>query len=104
MKIHINDLTFKCIIGILDFERVTKQKVVINLSFEYKFQRNEFIDYSEISKLIKQTMKKKKFLLIEDALIYIETKLYKLYKINHFIITISKPNILQDCLVSVSNK
>ena len=103
MTIYVNDLTFKCIIGILDFERVTKQKVVINLSFEYAFKRNEFIDYSEISKLVKKTMKKKKFLLIEDALINIEKKLYKLYKINNFNITITKPTILKDCIVSVSN-
>lgn len=32
MKIEIEQLTFKCIIGILDFERVKKQKVIINLS------------------------------------------------------------------------
>ena len=104
MKIHINDLTFKCIIGILDFERVSKQKIVINVSFNYTFKRNEFIDYSEISKLIKKTMKKKKFLLLEDAIIHIETKLYKLYKISNFSITISKPDILKDCIVSLSNK
>ena len=37
MKIDIENLEFKCIIGILDFERVKKQKVIINLSFEYDF-------------------------------------------------------------------
>ena len=29
MKIEIEQLTFKCIIGILDFERVKKQKVIL---------------------------------------------------------------------------
>ena len=103
MKVEIKDLNFKCIIGILDFERVKKQKVIINLSFEYKFEKNIFIDYSEISSLVEKQMKKKKFLLIEDAISFLETKLYKLYKINNLIIKISKPTILKNCIVSVSN-
>lgn len=103
MKVEIKDLSFKCIIGILDFERVKKQKVIINLSFEYKFEKNIFIDYSEISSLVENQMKKKKFLLIEDAISFLETKLYKLYKINNLIIKISKPTILKNCIVSVSN-
>lgn len=103
MKVEIKDLSFKCIIGILDFERVKKQKVIINLSFEYKFEKNIFIDYSEISSLVEKQMKKKKFLLIEDAISFLETKLYKLYKINNLIIKISKPTILKNCIVSVSN-
>jgi dihydroneopterin aldolase len=103
MKIEIKDLTFKCIIGILDFERVKKQKVVINISFEYKFKKDVFIDYSEISSLVESKMKKKKFLLIEDAIIFLKAKLYKKYQINNLLIYISKPNILKNCIVSVSN-
>jgi len=103
MKIEINDLSFKCIIGILDFERLKKQKVIVNLSFEYEFKQDFFIDYSEISDLVEIQMKKKKFLLIEDAIINLEAKLYKLYKINNLNITISKPTILKNCIVSVSN-
>ncbi|WP_121627564.1 dihydroneopterin aldolase [Poseidonibacter antarcticus] len=103
MKIEIKDLSFKCIIGILDFERKKKQKVIINISFEYKFKENEFIDYSEISSFVEKQMKKRKFLLIEDAIIFFKTNLYKLYKINNLNIHISKPNILKNCTVSVSN-
>lgn len=47
MKIDIENLEFKCIIGILDFERVKKQKVIINLSFDYDFGKDNFIDYSK---------------------------------------------------------
>ena len=104
MKIEINDLTFKCIIGILDFERVKKQRVVVNLSFKYKFTKDNFIDYSEVSSLIKDIMKKKKFLLLEDAILYIENKLNNIYKVNKFNISISKPDILKDCIVTLSNK
>ena len=103
MKIEISDLTFKCIIGILDFERIKKQKVVINISFEYEFSKDLFIDYSEISNLVKSTMKQQKFLLLEDAILYIETLLQNNYKISYLKIKISKPNILKNCVVSLSN-
>ena len=103
MKIEISDLTFKCIIGILDFERINKQKVIINISFEYEFSKDLFIDYSEISNLIKSTMKQQKFLLLEDAILYIETLLQNNYKISYLKIKISKPNILKNCIVSLSN-
>ena len=103
MKIEISDLTFKCIIGILDFERIKKQKVVVNLSFEYNFSKDLFIDYSEISNLVKSTMKKEKFLLLEDAILHLENLLTNSYKISNLYIKISKPNILKDCIVSLSN-
>ena len=104
MTIEISELTFKCIIGLLDFERINKQKVVINLSFEYEFSKNNFIDYAEISNLVKKIMKKKKFLLLETAVSHIEKKLYNLYNIHKLHIKISKPTIIKDCIVSLSNK
>ncbi|MDD3054459.1 MAG: dihydroneopterin aldolase [Aliarcobacter sp.] len=103
MKIEISDLTFNCIIGILDFERIKKQKVIINISFEYEYSKDLFIDYSEISALVKKTMKEQKFLLLEDAILYIESLLQNSYKIYTLNIKISKPNILKNCIVSLSN-
>lgn len=103
MKIEISNLTFKCIIGILDFERIKKQRVSINISFKYKYTKEYFIDYSEVANIVKDTMKKKKFLLLEDALLILECKLYKLYKISNLRIKIAKPDILEDCIVSLSN-
>jgi dihydroneopterin aldolase len=103
MRVDIEDLTFKCIIGILDFERIKKQQVIINISFKYKFEDGVFIDYSEISSLVESTMKKQKFKLIEDAIIFLEALVYKSYKINNLKIKISKPKILKNCIVSLSN-
>ena len=103
MKIEISDLTFKCIIGILEIERIKKQKVIINISFEYEFSKDLFIDYSEISNLVKSTMKQQKFLLLENAILYIESLLQNNYKISYLKIKISKPNILKNCIVSLSN-
>ena len=103
MKIEINNLTFKCIIGILDFERIKKQRVIINSSFEYEFKKDFFIDYAEVSALIKTTIKKEKFLLLEDAILHLETLLTDKYKIKNLKIKILKPDILKDCIVSISN-
>lgn len=103
MKIKIKDLTFNCIIGILPQERKTKQQVIITLSFHYTFKKNKFIDYSIIASYLKSTMKEKKFLLIEDALLFFEKQLKSKYNIKKLKITIKKPNILDNCCVSVSN-
>ena len=103
MKIEITDLSFKCIIGILDFERIKKQKVLINVSFEYEYSKEFFMDYAEVSNLIKTTMKKEKFFLLEDAILYLESLLLNSYKITTLKIKISKPNILKNCIVSLSN-
>src|SRR5574344_562292 len=103
MKIEIEQLTFKCIIGILDFERVKKQKVIINISFDYDFSKDNFIDYSEVANLVKKIMKKKKFELLEDAVKTLKKDLEDSYKLKNLKLKISKPNILKDCIVSISS-
>lgn len=105
MKILIEELTFNCIIGILDFERETAQKVVINLSFNYDYKdSSSFIDYSKVVKNIENIMIEKKFELLEDAIIYIENYLNNSYNISNLYIKISKPNILTNCIVSLENQ
>jgi dihydroneopterin aldolase len=105
MKVSIKELLFKTIIGILPIERKKPQKVIIDIDFEYLFykENDQFIDYSCVAKTVKKTMRKKQFKLIEDALIFLEKKLYKKYNISSLKIQITKPDILADCKVSVSN-
>jgi len=105
MKVSIKELSFKTIIGILPFEREHPQKVIINIDFEYLFYQNsdQFIDYSFVVKTVKKIMRKKQFQLIEDAIIFLEKKLYKKYNITTLNIEIIKPNILPNCQVSVGN-
>ncbi|PLY04296.1 MAG: dihydroneopterin aldolase [Arcobacter sp.] len=102
MKILIENLSFDCIIGILDFERTTPQKVIINISFKYKYKYT-FIDYSVIVKEVEDIMKNKKFELLEEAIIHLENYLTNKYKIKKLKIKISKPNILTNCIVSLKN-
>ncbi|QOY55418.1 dihydroneopterin aldolase [Candidatus Sulfurimonas marisnigri] len=103
MTIHIEDLKFQCIIGILDFERITKQDVIVNLTIDYN-NENSFINYADIVQIVKENMIKSEFLLIEDALNSLNLKLIKEYNsIKSIKIKITKPSILPDCVVSVSN-
>ena len=103
MRIHIEDLKFQCIIGILNFEREKAQDVILNLTIDYKY-KDEFINYADVANLLKSTMVEKKFLLIEDALSELSYTLQKEFpKINTLYLKITKPSILPDCTVSVSN-
>lgn len=103
MTIHIENLKFKCIIGILDFERIKEQDVIINFECEYEFI-DEYINYANIVDLIKKTMIFSKFNLIEDAILSLKSEILKEFPlINSYTIKISKPSILADCKVSVSD-
>ena len=44
MTIHIEDLRFKCIIGLLEFERHTPQEVIVTLELDYDYT-DTFINY-----------------------------------------------------------
>ncbi len=103
LKINIEKLTFDCIIGILDSERLTPQRVIVDISFDYHFNdtTKEFIDYSLVAQLIESTMKDQQFLLIEDAILYIRKLLKERFKINNLWLKITKPDILPNCIVSV---
>lgn len=103
MTIHIEDLKFQCIIGILDFERTKPQDVIINVIIDYQF-KDEYINYAEVVEYIKNSMNKNNFLLIEDALAFFHTHLKNKFPlIDYLNLKISKPSILPDAMVSVSN-
>ncbi|MBU1659729.1 dihydroneopterin aldolase [bacterium] len=102
MTIHIEDLKFQCIIGILDFERTTPQDVIINLTLDYDY-KGTFINYADVAELIKFEMKHNKFLLLENALNKLcEILVHKHISIISLNLKITKPSILSDCKVSVS--
>lgn len=102
MTIHIEDLKFQCIIGILDFERLEPQDVLINLTLEYDYI-DSFINYAVVVDLLKSSMKNNKFLLIEDALSSLSKELKEKFSlINTLNLKITKPSILTECIVSVS--
>ena len=100
-EIEISNLEFKTIIGILDFERKIPQRVRLDCKIKYK-KSDDFIDYAKVVEFMKLVMIKNRYKLIEDALDEIISKLSKKYpKIRKIKLKITKPDILQDCEVSV---
>ena len=104
MTIEIKDLTFKCIIGLLDFERTNEQRVIVNLKLNYVYKKDNYINYVTICEIIKKTLIDEKFELLEDALLCVKENIFKEYQeIEHLELKISKPDILKDCIVSLSD-
>jgi len=103
MKVQIKNLKFQCIIGILKEERKTKQKVIVNIKFNYNYKKQNFIDYSEVAQLVEQNLKKQRFGLIEDAILDTKDLLEYKFDIKKLKIKITKPDILKNCLVSVKS-
>ncbi len=105
MTIEIEDLIFDTIIGLLDFERVVKQRVIVNLKASYNYSKGKFINYVELRDLIIETMNSEKFELLEEALKGIGDLILDRYRdINTLELKITKPDILDNCQVSLSRK
>ena len=103
MTIHVEDLTFDVIIGLLDFERDKPQRVIINLEASYDYSDNKFIDYADMVLLIQNELKEKRYELLENALLGLKEILYRTYPhLKTLSLKISKPDILPECTVSLS--
>ena len=103
MTVHIEDLRFECIIGLLEFERHTPQEIIVTLELDYDYT-DAFINYADLAELIEVHLQEKKYELLETAL----DELFKVISTQYLLITrlflkISKPDILPNCRVSVSN-
>ncbi len=102
MTIHIQKLRFETIIGILDFERITPQRVEIDCALEYE---RGFVDYAQVVQLIKREMDKNRFELIEEALETLAREIKSRYEdVSRLELKIMKPDIMEDCEVGVSKK
>lgn len=105
MTIHIEALCFDVIIGLLDFERVTPQSVIIDIEAYYDYIDGDFIDYANVVSLVQNKLKEERYELLEDALLGLKNLLYSSYpNIQTLYIKIIKPNILTQCRVGLSNR
>lgn len=99
MTITIEGLIFETIIGILDYERHTPQRVRVDCEIGYE---GEYVDYSVVRTMIIETMREEAFGLIEDALARLIPKLHEQFpQINTLRLKIVKPDIFDDCVVGV---
>lgn len=103
MTIHIENLKFFCIIGLLDFERVQQQQIIVNLTLTYEYKDN-FIDYALLIDLIQEHIISNKFTLLEDAILSLTNLVTNRYlSIKQLSVKITKPTIIPNCMVSVSH-
>jgi dihydroneopterin aldolase len=104
LTIHIKALTFEAIIGILESERKKPQKVVIDIDMEYTFIDGDFINYAVVVQEVEERVKRSGYYLLEEAIIDIEKSIVDKYKklLKSLHIEIKKPDILNNCIVSLS--
>lgn len=105
MTIEIEALSIEAIIGILDFERVTPQRVSIDIRASYEYRDEKFINYADIISLVEGEMISKKFELLEEALLALKSTISSSYPdIDRLHIKISKLEIIDNATVSLSDE
>ncbi|MUU31678.1 FolB domain-containing protein [Helicobacter pylori] len=104
--VHIHNLVFETILGILEFERLKPQKISVNVDLFYTELPNKaYLDYMEIQEIIQNTMREKQYLLIEDALKDLSQILKTRYsEISELYLKISKLEISPNSQVGASVK
>ncbi|WQZ67411.1 FolB domain-containing protein [Helicobacter pylori] len=104
--VHIHNLVFETILGILEFERLKPQKISVDLDLFYtQLPSKAYLDYMEIQEIIQNTMREKQYLLIEDALKDLSHVLKTRYnEISELFLKISKLEISPNSQVGASVK
>ena len=111
-KILINNLELMASIGVYEKEKKHKQKIIINLEIlltnESEPKNDNFLetqDYSQFRKIIKDIVESQHFELLEILTNKIYSSIIKKRFILGANVTISKPDIFDDCEVAyqVSN-
>jgi len=103
MKIHIEELEFECIIGILEHERKNSQRVIVSSNLEYEYSGGIFVDYAQVSDLITKNMQKEKFELLEEAIESLSKVIHQNFSVvTKLYLKITKPDIMKNSKVSLS--
>lgn len=105
MRIHIENLSFKTIIGILETERITPQRVILNVHIDYDYQPSFFINYADVCLFLEQEMTAMRYALLEEAIEDLGGKLSQKYTQMTFLsLKILKPDILPNATVGLSKE
>jgi dihydroneopterin aldolase len=96
----IEKFEFETIIGLLEKERETPQRVEVWAKIEIKYKKKLLIDYVVICDIIKNSLQSKKFFTVEEALLHVSKKIAKISpQICRVYLKILKPSILENRLV-----
>ena len=102
-KLHIEKYELQAILGILDFERSTKQKIIIDLEIELDFKKIQEqeskivvgVDYTELTEMVEQHIILKEFRLIEDCVLSLGRLVMNQWEqIQLLTINVSKPEAI----------
>jgi dihydroneopterin aldolase len=101
----IEKLEFEAIIGLLESERQTPQRVEIWAKVGVDHKKKSMVDYVLIRDVIQESVINEKFFTIEEALLKISKKIGKISpRITKVSLKILKPSILQNAVVGVKIK
>ena len=105
MKIEIRNLQIEAIIGILPEERTAPQRILVDLEAEYRYDGERYLDYAALVETIRRTLIEEKFGLLEEALPVLKGRIAAdRPEILSLFIRLSKPDILKECVVAVSER
>ncbi|WP_292656929.1 dihydroneopterin aldolase [Nitratifractor sp.] len=105
MKIEIHSLEIDAVIGILPTERQTPQKILVDLEAEYRYDGEHYLDYAAVVQEIRRTLVREQFGLLEEGLAFLKRQIITEHpEISSLFIRLSKPDILQECTVAVSER
>ena len=100
--IFLEGLETKCVIGIFDWERRVKQKILMDLEFptdaHKAAQRDEIhatINYKEIAKLLLREVPKTRFQLVETLAEFIADLCLKNFPLREVRLCVSKPSAIR---------
>ena len=101
-RIFLEGLQSQCVIGIFDWERRLKQKILIDLEFPTdtrKAARRDRIDstinYKEIAKLLLREVPKTRFQLVETLAEFIAELCLKRFFLPEITVRVSKPGAIR---------
>ncbi|MBQ9221949.1 MAG: dihydroneopterin aldolase [Succinivibrio dextrinosolvens] len=102
-KIFITDLRVECIIGILDFERVTLQPLLVSIEIEKDLKRAgqtgdlaKSIDYADLSLRVKKYIINRKAKLLEELGVELCDIILKEYAPYSVTVRLNKPEAVAD--------
>ena len=101
--IFLEDLEVRCIIGIFDWERKIRQKILISLEIPANVRRaaskdriEDAINYKAIAKKILKDVPKTRFNLVESLAEYVADICLKEFKLRKVTVRISKPGAVRN--------
>ncbi|MBN2896509.1 MAG: dihydroneopterin aldolase [Campylobacterales bacterium] len=103
MRIHIDALSLTCIIGLLEHERLTPQRVIVTCTIDYRYTDGEYIDYAIAVALIRKTLEEERFELLETAIEVVAQRFKARFDaIEELYLHLCKPDILPNVRVGLS--